>query len=615
MTNFRSRVSSSTASAAFRALAKDEKTRLFRFTIFNSLLAILDLIGVVVFGLIGTLAIRGIQNIAPSPRILSILGYLNLENQDFRLVLFYLTLLGSSFLVTKTILSIYITKKQIIFFNSIGASISNDILINAFNQGLNKVKQIPPQDLRFVAQHGSRALANGVLASLVTLVADAILLLVMVSILFIASPSIAITSLLMFGTFAFILHKKQESSAFKLGSTVAESSRDLDRALTEILYGFRILFVRGDLEARLKHLKEINSKFAILNAEASFLPNIGKYLLEGFLIISVLTVVGIQFLFFDAAKSIGVIAMFFVSAARVAPAVLRIQQNLLNYRANSGTVKLTISYTNRLNSEERSSQDSILERNALMVTTMTFNPKVEVQEVDYKYDGAQEKTLTDINLVIPSGARVAIIGKSGSGKSTLVDLILGLVAPFKGWIKISGQNSVAAIKSYPGKISYLPQDTFIFQGTLRDNISLELESSATNDDFIWELLEKVKLSDRFRGGLGLDILIGDGQIVLSGGEKQRIGLARALFSNPELLVLDEATSALDVDTENAVMQSILNLDRPLTVIAIAHRISSIASFDYIYLLDGGRVEGQGSFQELYQSNINFKNQVDFLRLN
>ena len=105
------------------------------------------------------------------------------------------------------------------------------------------------------------------------------------------------------------------------------------------------------------------------------------------------------------------------------------------------------------------------------------------------------------------------------------------------------------------------------------------------------------------------------KLKLSGGEKQRIGLARALFSNPELLVLDEATSALDVDTENAVMQSILNLDRPLTVIAIAHRISSIASFDYIYLLDGGRVEGQGSFQELYQSNINFKNQVDFLRLN
>ena len=614
MLDIRKRIGSSTASAALRALAKDEKNKLFRFTTFSSLLAVLDLIGVVVFGLIGTLAIRGIQNIAPSPRMLNILKYLNLENQDFRLVLFYLTLLGSSFLFVKTVLSIYITKRQIVFLNSIGAKISNSILMSTFTQGLSRIKQIPQQDLRFVAQHGSRALANGVLASLVTLVADIILLGVMVSVLFIASPSIAFTSLSMFGAFAYILHKKQETSAFKLGSSVAESSRDLDRTLTEILYGFRIVFVRGDLDKRLNNLKELNMKFASLSAEASFLPSIGKYLLEGFLILSVLTVVGIQFLFFDAAKSVGVIAMFFVSAARVAPAILRIQQNLLSYRANSGTVKLTIRYIEKFGIENSLQLDSPSEENFPSERIGTFKPQVEVREAEFKYGDAQEEAISGVTLRIASGAKVAIIGRSGSGKSTLVDLILGLIVPDKGWIKISDRDPVTTIKTYPGKISYLPQDTFIFQGSLRENISFESVPSIENDQFIWKLLEKVKLLDRFKADSGLDILLGEGQTVLSGGEKQRVGLARALYSNPELLVLDEATSALDAATEREVMQSILEFTPPLTVIAIAHRISSIASFDQIYLLNNGKIEDNGSFQELYKRNSDFKRQIDLVNL-
>jgi ABC-type multidrug transport system fused ATPase/permease subunit len=613
--NFNKRIFSSTAILTLRALDTQEKKRIFHFTIFSSLLAVLDLIGVVVFGLIGTLAIRGIQNIAPSPRILGILKQFNLENQDFRLVLFFLTIVGSSFLFTKTLLSIYVTRKQIIFFNQIGARISNTILFDTFNRGLSKVKQIPPQDLRFVAQHGSRALANGVLASLVTLFADIVLLIAMIVILFIASPTIALSSALMFGSFAYILHKKQENSAFKLGSSVAESSRDLDRSLTEIIFGFRILFVRGDLKKRLDHLMEINSKFASLSAQASFLPSIGKYILEGFLIICVLSVIGIQFLVFDAARSVGVIAMFFVSAARVAPALLRVQQNVLSYRANSGTVKSTISYIGERKEGKSSLELSPIGNTFHSTEGSSFNPKVEVSNVVHKYHDAQMDTLAGVSLVVQSGTKVAIVGKSGSGKSTLVDLILGLMNPSYGYIKISGQSPSEIIKTFPGKISYLPQETFIFQGTLRDNISLKLDGSTEDDHFIWELLEMVRLSERFNGTLGLNVLLGDGQTILSGGEKQRVGLARALYSKPKLLVLDEATSSLDVNTENEVMRSILNMDKSLTVIAIAHRISSIANFDYIYMLEDGVIEDQGSFRDLYQRNSKFINQVDLLRLN
>jgi len=612
--NLKTRIASSSGSKAFNALSGREKKRFLALTASSSLLAIFDLVGVVVFGLIGTLAIRGLQSISPSPRITSLLKFFNLENQDFRLVVLYLTLLASSFLLMKTLLSIFITRKQLIFLNYIGSNISNEILSNIFKGGLSRVSNTPPQDLRFVAQNGSRALANGILASLITVVADGVLLIVMICALLVASPSIAVISLILFSSFAYSLHKKQESAAFELGSRIAESSRFLDQTLTEMIFGFRILFVRGDFESRLDRLGSINTSFASLSAKSAFLPSIGKYILEAFLIFAVLSVIGIQFLFFDAAKSVGVIAMFFVSVSRVAPAILRIQQNLLNYRANSGTVNLTMSYMSELK-REKTSTPYLLANNSSFQSKAndSFLPQVEVIDVEYRYEGRQESTLQGVNLRVSKGMRVAIIGKSGSGKSTLIDLILGLLTPSDGLIRLSGYEPKTAVSLYPGKISYLPQETFIFQGTLRDNISLESDPSQVNDDFIWELLQKVKLSSRFLGEPGLDILLGEGQTALSGGEKQRLGLARALYSNPQLLVLDEATSALDLSTEDEVMRSILYLREPLTVIAIAHRISSIATFDYIYILEGGRILDEGTFQELFERNCDFRNQVNLLR--
>jgi ATP-binding cassette subfamily C protein len=185
--------------------------------------------------------------------------------------------------------------------------------------------------------------------------------------------------------------------------------------------------------------------------------------------------------------------------------------------------------------------------------------------------------------------------------------MLGLLKPSQGRIQISGVDASEAITLWPGRLSYLPQDTFISQGSLKDNILFGTQFGEENDDQLWELLSAVRLFDRFVNSKdGLDTVLGDGNLLLSGGERQRLGLARALVTKPNLLILDEATSALDLETESSVIETILNFDMHLTLVIITHRLTSISQVDNIYLIREGRIVDKGSYSELSKTNNFFK---------
>jgi ABC-type multidrug transport system fused ATPase/permease subunit len=242
-----------------------------------------------------------------------------------------------------------------------------------------------------------------------------------------------------------------------------------------------------------------------------------------------------------------------------------------------------------------------------------ISQEIEVRDVSFGYP-EQENTIHNLNLLIPCGKMIAFVGSSGSGKSTLVDLILGLNVPSTGYIVLDGVYlSEYDPESYRQKIGYVPQDPVLFNLSIRDNLrwanpeaDAQSITAACDQAYATEFIEK--LPQRH------DTIIGDRGVRLSGGQCQRLVLARALVRKPELLVLDEATSALDTQSEQFIQQAIDDLAGHTTIIVVAHRLSTIVKADYIYLLADGKVAAQGKYDELIQQNEQFLKMVKLQQL-
>lgn len=215
---------------------------------------------------------------------------------------------------------------------------------------------------------------------------------------------------------------------------------------------------------------------------------------------------------------------------------------------------------------------------------------IVLDHVSFTYEGDAHGVLRDVDMEIPMGASVGIIGPSGAGKTTLLDILLGLLTPDEGAVLIDGVPVDRYDDRMLGRIAYVPQTTFLLDGTIRDNVALGVEPARIQDELVWDALEKAALTDKVWAlPQGLDTQIGERGILLSGGERQRLGLARAIYRDPALIVFDEATSALDLKTESAVMDSINRLKGQKTLVIVSHRSSAIDHCDRVYRVEDGTV--------------------------
>lgn len=204
-----------------------------------------------------------------------------------------------------------------------------------------------------------------------------------------------------------------------------------------------------------------------------------------------------------------------------------------------------------------------------------------------------------MNLVIGEGQAVAFVGPSGAGKSTVADVILGILQPDSGAVTVGGVPPTEAIRRWPGAIAYVPQDVMLVNESIRANVALGMPRDSIDDDLVWDALHRANLADFLRGeALGLDTQVGERGLRISGGQRQRLGIARALFTRPRLLVLDEATSALDAEAEHAITTMVEELDGDVTTLIIAHRLSTIRNAELVVYLDGGRVVAKGTFDDV-----------------
>jgi ATP-binding cassette subfamily B protein len=276
----------------------------------------------------------------------------------------------------------------------------------------------------------------------------------------------------------------------------------------------------------------------------------------------------------DISWAFGLLSMFVLGLYRLMPSVNRVLSSYNQILFN-------------LQSLEIVHNDLIYEAEDLEDEGIEFAKTIELEKLSFSYIEGKE-ILKDIDLVIRKGEKIAFTGESGSGKSTLVDLIIGLYRPLRGTISVDGEIlGEKNVKSWRRKIGYIPQAIYLFDGTVSQNVAL---GENADEQKMIDVLKQADIWDFLREHHeGLDTKVGEGGVKLSGGQKQRIAIARARYSDPEVLVLDEATSALDNETEAKIMDEIYKVSEGKTLIIIAHRLSTIEGCDKIYRLEKGRI--------------------------
>jgi ABC-type multidrug transport system fused ATPase/permease subunit len=590
-------------------LEKKDRFKLFLVLIINTFLAFLDLFGVALIGITSAILIRGLQGLTAGDQVTRFLELLNLDGLPQRSLLL---LLGGSaifFFILKTILSVYFLRRTLRYMSIRNAQISSALVSKMLNRPVEKIFSKPIQHQIYNVTGGVERLVGGAVTSLVVIASDLVLLLVILVGLMLVDPITSIGTFFVFTGIAFLLYFLLHKRVAILNTKSAYQSIYFNQKVSEGINSFRDLFIKGGREFYVNEIRKTKMQLAGYDAELKFIPNISKYTIEISVILGIAVIAGIQFYLFDSNRAIAVISVFLAASTRIAPAIIRLQQNVIAVKSSLSAAKPTFELIDELNGvEELTRIETVISTNHA-----DFSPRIKLSSLKFIYSDATDETIQDISLDVTEGKFIAFVGPSGGGKSTLIDLILGLLAPSSGSITISGLKPVDAIRKWPGSIGYVPQDVFIENSTVKENICLGFNPESVSDELVWQALQFADLSEFVKGLEGqLSYRISDAGKNLSGGQRQRLGIARALLTKPKIVIFDEATSALDAETENRVSESILKLTGECTVIFIAHRLSVVRSADMIYYIDKGKIVSQGSFEELRKLNADFNNQANFM---
>lgn len=587
--------------------AKTEK-KLVLLVFVQVILGFLDLLGVAAIGFLGALIVNGVQSKAPGNRLESVLTFLNLSDSSFQSQAAVIGIFSAFILISKTLLSVILTKRTLKYLSGLASNVSKDLAAKLLERDILFIQRRSSHETYYLITYGVQALITGVLGTTISLIADSTLSVVIIIGLAVVNPFLASIVVVLFGGLAFFIFIRTQKKASDLGQADSELSILGQGVLDEALSSYREIYVMNRRSTYLTRYSTFRDQSANIQSELAFMPQVSKYIIETSIVVSGLVIAATAFLMQDALHAIATLSVFLAAGTRVAPAVLRIQQGAIHVKSSLGAAKLTLVLAAELNN-----QNNV--KTPKNKAAGDFTPEVELINVSFKYPNVEQAAIDNISLRVKPGEIVALVGPSGAGKTTLADLILGVLKPELGEVFISMAPPQVTVSSWPGKVSYVPQETVIANSTIRANIGLGLDSSEISDAMLARVAKIAHLED-FISQLpdGFDTHVGENGARLSGGQRQRIGIARALFSEPELIVLDEATSALDGETESNISSAINELRGKVSLIIVAHRLSTVRAADSIYYLDQGKIVASGSFDELRLKVKDFDKQAKLMGL-
>lgn len=597
--------------SSFSLLRLRDQRKIKLVAVGQTLLSFLDLLGIALIGLVAALAVTGINSKTPGGLANNLLEFLGLSSISFQWQAAILALLALTVFITRTLISMFFIRKTLFFLGKCAAELAADLFGKVLARPLTELNKHGFQQYLYFLTTGIETLTTRIIGTSVTLVSDTTLLIIVLAALFYVSLPMTIVAIIVVSIMSWTLHRLTTARAKSLGKTYSDLDIKSRESVVDALTAFKEISPKAGFAHYEIEFRSSRSKVSRALAESTFMPYMGKYVIETSLMIVAFLVAGTLFLFTDALNAITALSIFMAAGARLAPAVLRIQQGLVRLNNSWGIAGSTLALI-----DEVKAVSSVVEKvKKFSDYHLDFTPKIELKNVAFRYPLSNSQTLAPTNIAIKPGESIALVGPSGSGKTSLCDLMMGFLIPDVGEIFISGVKPKEAIAKWPGAIGYVPQDIYISNATVAQNISLGFPVNVVSEENIWQALKKAQIAD-FISSLdnGLSTKLGDRGIKLSGGQRQRIGIARALLTKPKILFLDEATSALDSQTENDVAEAINALKGEVTLISIAHRLSTAKRADRVIYLEAGKVLAQGSFEEVKSSVPNFQKQAELMDL-
>lgn len=511
------------------------------------------------------------------------------------------------FFFSRSLLSILLLNASSLFMARVGARKSAKIADHVFSGGLSRILESSRGDVQWSVQ-GSVRTAIGLLETAATLLSE-LTLFILVFVLFLvvdvaAALSITLLFVVVLMAYQLTISRRLE----KLGRRSAENSVVVGESVLDLFNTFRETSVSGRKSYFLDLFRQASMQLAIDDARVRVFMGLPRYLLESLLIICIAALMIWEFGSGFSQEGLTVTAVFLAGGFRMAAAALPLQNSYAAIKANAPSAERAQAWLAR-EDKKLGSQDRLSEpeeatrqragRHADRVQTAGKGFSVRLTNVTFSYPSARGAAVAGVNLEIEPGQVVALVGPSGAGKSTIADLLLGLLEPSDGEIWINGFEPKLALKYRTGVIAYVPQRPGVLSGTVAQNVALGLPQEEIDEHRVLAVLERAELGHWIHElERGVHTSLGAQGEALSGGQLQRLGLARALYHNPKLLVLDEATSALDPATEAGVAERLFRSATKTTTLIIAHRLSTVENADLVYVLDKGRIIASGPFDKL-----------------
>lgn len=578
----------------FTILSKSERNRSFFLVILLLISALLDVLGIA--SIVPLIALLSNPDLIENNILINNV-YLFFNFNDPQIFLFYVGLFFFAFFVISMIVKTIVIYFQVRFNQMCEYSVGKRLLQNYLYQPYIWFLDHHSSDLAKNIISTVNLVINRGLLSILEIISQSMVIFFIITLLFIVDPKLMLTVSLTLGIIYGITYKSFSSILNHKGTERVKKDQERFTSLSNSFGSIKETKLGGLENFYVKSFSVAAKKFAQNQSSAQIISQLPRHLFEALAFGGLLLII-----LYLMRKSINftsilpILSLYVFAGYRLMPALQQLYNSFTSLRFANAAI------------------DSVYKDLSLKPDVNKANEKLDFKEVisleniTFNYPKSSKTNLSKISLKISAKSTVGFIGATGSGKTTLADIILGLLEPQEGTLKVDNtiinKNNLA---SWQGIIGYVPQQIFLTDSSISSNIAFGVDSKLVKSDAVEHAAKIANLHNFVTNELTekYDTIIGERGIRLSGGQRQRIGIARALYHNPSLLILDEATNALDSLTEQAVMDAVYNLNNKITIILIAHRLNTIKNCDQIFLIDQGKIIANGNYDELTNNNKDF----------
>lgn len=564
---------------------------LWVYAVVTSVLSIVDVLALMLLAVTLASAIQG------NPVVLPVIGTVYSESFG------WLILVLSALIIAKSAASLGLQWAATRRFASYELSVGDHLFAAYIHAPWTDRLRRNTAEIVQMADTGIANVTAGFLLPVMTLPGLLITSLGVVSVIVITQPVTALVTIVYLGGIAAVQYLVLGRRTREAGRIARDSALHVAALISGMVAALKEITLRNKADEVAAVVNRNRARTARARANVSFLSAAPRFVFDSAIVGGFILTGGVAWLLGGMEQAISAVALFGIAGFRLVPSLTSFQ----------GVITRTVTaspYVDAVIEDITRAEVYLRDHERLGLTALPSDPRrVELKSVSFTYPGTSTPALYDVSLGFDIGSTIGIVGSSGAGKSTLVDILLGLLVPSSGELKIDDKPLADVLAGWRARVGYVPQDVSLFDGTIAQNVALTWGSNF-DVDRVEAALRRAQLWSTVEGRAeGVNTRIGERGIALSGGQRQRLGIARALYSDPLVLVLDEATSALDTKTESDVSFAIRSLHGDVTVISVAHRLSTIRDADQVLFMKDGTIAASGTFEAVVAAHPEFAHQA------